>query len=424
MRAFAVETALALNSAFQGAYTDEAIVALKNVNCGRLHSGKMLQRVDSPARRDHIGYELDLKPYWFKPLGRVFGVSVDAVTDQVVQWVSKDCVRGARSSGGEPRREQFRRQRASPYKSDQPAVDNHEFYLAYHAMFCVAGELLSEHSIVIDRWESNVFDSWLRRHRLARNDGTWLADCRDPWPIERRPWQNEECSESWRWEITRKDFEDALCIDGVLPVRLPVWGEWHFSEGSRTEEFSISSALVSDAAAESVLYQLQIARDPNEGYLPDDDHYETVRLGRHRIWGWIKSPDSASGLDQFDPNAGKLPFPSASPGKEICSSFDLYLGEDRRRWYSGAQGAEMAFCAEIWGDRTKESDYSYPEFGRMLYVGSDFLKTFLKRLKRCLVVKVEISRRESSYARDSEYSYVPPYYRLFVIDSKGSVRSF
>ncbi len=84
----------------------------------------------------------------------------------------------------------------------------------------------------------------------------------------------------------------------------------------------------------------------------------------------------------------------------------------------------MAFCAEIWGDRTKESDYSYPEFGRMLYVGSDFLKTFLKRLKRCLVVKVEISRRESSYARDSEYSYVPPYYRLFVIDSKGSVRSF
>ncbi|MBK7416322.1 MAG: hypothetical protein IPJ38_15695 [Dechloromonas sp.] len=175
MRAFAVETALALNSAFQGAYTDEAIVALKNVNCGRLHSGKMLQRVDSPARRDHIGYELDLKPYWFKPLGRVFGVSVDAVTDQVVQWVSKDCVRDARSSGGEPRREQFRRQRASPYKSDQPAVDNHEFYLAYHAMFCVAGELLSEHSIVIDRWESNVFDSWLRRHRLARNDGTgWL----------------------------------------------------------------------------------------------------------------------------------------------------------------------------------------------------------------------------------------------------------
>jgi hypothetical protein len=423
MRAFAVDAALALNLAFPGTYTNEVIVALKSVNCSKLSSEKRQQYIGSTGRRDHIGYELDLKPYWFEPLGVVFGVSVDEVTDQVVQWVSKDCVRGAWPSGGEPRREQFRRQRASPYKSEQPAVDNHEFYLAYHAMFCVAGELLSEYPLVIDRWESNVFDSWLRRHRLARTDGMWLSDFRDPWPIERRPWQNEECSENWRWEIARKDFENVLCIDEGLPAKLPVWGEWHFSEGSRTEEFSISSALVAETAAESVLCQLQIARDPNEGFLPDDDHYEAVRLGRHRIWGWIKSPDSVSGLDQFDPNAGKLPFPAASPGKEIRASFDLHLGEDGRRWYSGAKGADMAFCAEIWGGRTKESDYSYPEFGRMLYVGSDFLKMLLKRLKRCLIVKVEISRRESSYARDSEYLYVPPYYRLFVIDSKGRIRS-
>jgi len=423
MRAFAVDAALALNSASSDTYTDEVIAALKSVNCGRFHSGKILQHIVSPGRRDHIGYELDLKPYWFKPLGRVFGVSVDEVTDQVVQWVSKDCVRGTWRSSGEPRREQFRRQRASPYKSEQPAVDNHEFYLTYHAMFCVAGGLLSEHPIVVDRWESNAFDSWLRRHQLARTDGAWLADCRDPWPIERRSWQNEERSDSWRWEIARKDFEDALRIDGALPVRLPVWGERHFSEGSRTEEFSISSALVSEAAAELVLCQLQIAKDANESYLPDDDHYETVRLGRHRIWGWIKSPDSASGLDQFDPCAGKLPFPAAHPGKEIRSSFDLHLSEDGRRWCSGVQGADMAFCSETWGDRTKESDYSYPEFGRMLYVDSDFLKMLLKRLKRCLIVKVEISRRESSRARDSEYMYVPPYYRFFVIDSQGSIRA-
>ncbi|MDP2882352.1 MAG: hypothetical protein Q8N89_12300 [Azonexus sp.] len=163
------------------------------------------------------------------------------------------------------------------------------------------------------------------------------------------------------------------------------------------------------------------SRNDGEDYLPDDDHDETVRLGRHRIWGWIKLPDSASGLDQFDPNAGRLPFPAASPGKEIRSSFDLHLGEDGRRWYSGVQGVDTAFCAEVWGDRTKESDYSYPEFGRMLYVGSDFLKMLLKRLKRCLIVKVEISRRESSYARDSEYLYVLPYYRLFVVDSKGHI---
>ncbi len=423
MRVFAIDAALALNSAFPDTYANEAIVALKSINCPKRSFERRQRYVGSAGRRDHIGYELDLKPYWFKPLGWVFGVSADEVTDQVMQWVSRDCVRGAWRSGGEPRGEQFRRKRASPYKSEQPAVDNHEFYLAYHAMFCVAGELLSEYPLVIDRRESNTFDSWLRGHRLARTDGMWLSDFRDPWPIERRPWQNEECSESWRWEITRNDFEDALRIDGGLPVSLPVWGEWHFSEGSKTEEFSISSALVSETAAESVLCQLQVARDPNEGYLPDDDHYETVRLGRHRIWGWIKSPDSVSGLDQFDPNAGKLPFPAASPGQEIRGSFDLHLGEDGRRWYSGAKGADMAFCAEIWGDRTKESDYSYPEFGRMLYVGSDFLKMLLKRLKRCLIVKVEISRRETSYVRDSQYLYVPPYYRLFAIDSKGRICS-
>lgn len=422
MRAFAANTALVLNSAFPGTYTDETIGALESINCSRLSPEKKQQRVDSPARREHIGYELDLKPYWFMPLGRVFGISADEVTDQVAQWVGKDCVRGRWRSGGEARREQFRRQRVSPYKSDYPAVDNHEFYLAYHAMFCVAGELLSEYPVAIDRWELHPFEGWLRRHQLAHNDGRWLADCRDPWPIERRSWQNEKCSESWRWEIVRKDFEDALCIDGALPVRLPVWGKWHFSEGSKTEEFSIFSALVSETAAESVLCQLQVARDPNEGFLPDDDHYETVRLGRQQVWGWIKSPDSAYGLDQFDPNAGQLPFPAASPGKEVRSSFDLHLGKDGRRWCSGVQGAEV-FRAEVWGDRTNESDYSYPEFGRMLYVNTDFLRGLLKRFKRCLIIKVEISRRESSYTRNSEYLYVPPYYRLFVVDSSGNVRT-
>lgn len=421
MRHFAAMAALALEMAFPGTYVPEVLEALGQVNRSTVSSSKK-QLEQSQGKQLHIErhhFYLDIEPYWFQPLASVFGVPVAEVTNRAVPRIDgfshSMFSRDSRSS-------HYQDTEALLYKDSYPRTDPLDFYLAYHAMFYVAGDLLAMFPVQADSYDDSPFDSWLINHLLTRSDGEWLADRRDPRPLHRRPWQGESDSEFWRWAITRQDFDTVMGIEHGLPNWLPIWGEWHFSDGFRSETVSVASALVRESNAGALVHKLQTDGEPHLRYLPsvreygDEFNFPVLR-------SWVFEPSPTEGLDRFDPFGGRLPYPTAMPGFAIRRMLHLQHDKGYRTWRVDNGNGPITFKAELWGDRTNERGSRRPEYGSMLAVDSACLCELLARLRRNLILEVRISRDSSWSARDSgdEHLYPPPYVRFFQINSQGIV---
>lgn len=420
MRRFAAEVALALENAFPGTYAPESLEALGRVNRSSLPLSEELpvRRQDKKSQPDHYRFFPDIGPYWFKPLGWVFGVPESEVSSRADHWITGVWHKGWFT---DPRGSQYQDRETSHSHGSYPSTDRFDFYLSYHAMFCVAGEFLTELPVVADRYEHSPFDAWLSRHLLTRSDGEWLADRRDPMPFQRRPWQGEADSEFWRWEITRADFEAVIGFKDGLPEILPVWGEWHFSEGSRSETIVVASALVRETQVEALLRNLQTDDEPHSRYLPSDSDRDEPDYPILR--SWVFDPSPIEGLDRFDPFGGRLPYPTAMPGFAIRRLLRLRHDNGYREWRTGNGNGPVVFTAELWGDRFKERDSRRPEYGSMLSVDSTFIGGLLARLRSCLILEVRITRDSSWRDREGgeERLYPPPYVRFFLVNSQGIV---
>lgn len=148
-----------------------------------------------------------------------------------------------------------------------PRVDDLNFYLSYHAMMTVAGTLLADVPLHQDPDDAeDGFAYWLSRHGLSRGDGNWLADRRDPAPLEWPAWKDEKQEDEWRSSVTREDFERILGLSGS---RLNLWGHWSVVSGNHVESIHVSSALVSPERSNALLRALQTASNPHDYRIPE-----------------------------------------------------------------------------------------------------------------------------------------------------------
>ena len=137
-------------------------------------------------------------------------------------------------------------------------------------MMVVAAKLLQKMPVVHSRdWRENEWTEWLDRHLLTRNDGHWLADRRDPPPLERTRWIYEGKTEEWLEKITSEDFLEGVLFERDGETWLNVFGFWEDGDNQRREKFHVSSALVSPEASQSLLHALSNCLDPHDYKLPD-----------------------------------------------------------------------------------------------------------------------------------------------------------
>lgn len=202
--------------------------------------------IDAKNEEDRFYFGIDMGSYWFAPLGRCFAKSQALIEREALRVIRKDW-----QFSGDNRWDEDERHRRKIYQDREahhshgsyPRSDDLRFYLSYHAMMVVAGKLLETASVHHDPDDSeDEFRNWLRRHDLSRQDGGWLADRRDPIPLERPEWKDEKEADEWRWSVTKDDFDDVLrTTDG----RINLWGRWTRISGNREESIHVGSALVS-----------------------------------------------------------------------------------------------------------------------------------------------------------------------------------
>jgi hypothetical protein len=434
IREFTKRAALALFDA--GLLASELREQISNVNVSpfpaiesRSYNHPVARSATTTPVEERFHFGFDIGPYWFAPLARCFGLGEDYVGARAAAVIAQDWHYPGRLHWEEDertRRKILKHEDTHYSHSSYPRADELRFYLSYHAMMVVAGQMLATMPTYSNPdYSEDDFSGWLHsRHDLSRRDGYWLADRRDPIALNTHSWKQEKEGADWRSSVRRSDLDRVLSpSDGMLTL----WGNWTAVSGRCEQVCNIRSALVSSGRSQALLRALQSADNPHDFIIPNaDDDDSQIDFGRFRLKGWIVDQSRDSGIDYKDPWAGKIGHPAPSPSPEVSAAMNLNADRERRNWRQ-AKSAEPVLTAETWGTFRDKDEEGSNERGDRIQTTLAFTTELLRTFDMDMIVSVEIERRRG-YRRyesgsDDEKKPIPPSARIFLIKADGRIRT-
>ena len=432
IRQFATRAALALikKGVFVAGEAHVECLSRVNITLLPIKESKSYERVihqeEDPNKtddEDRYFFGIDIGPYWYKPLGKVFALSQHDIETQALEVIRNELGCLAKKPWHEDERA-----RRNLYNHDQsyashgayPDTDSLLQYLAYHAMMIVAGKLLATTPTHRDtEWGGqDEFTEWLSRHDLSRNDSRWLADRRDPSPLERFVWQARKEDDPEYGIITSLDLDEALKIGTTLIV----WGRWSAANLTHEQSFQVQSALVSPDSSMALLRALSSTKNLYDYQIPSSNSDLQIDHAGFILKGWIEHHSHEGELDSKDYWSGGVCYPPPVPAVEIVEMMTLETDLDKRVWYDGAKTPVMS--SQIWGHLEVKNQDHNPERGEKLQASFNFVKDMLDKFNYDLIVQVHIERhrRYSHYeSRRGNDEQIPTATKLYLINADGRV---
>ena len=421
IRKYCIDIALEIEKQFPNTYSQEDLSKLKekklskfdkkNILSSERYSKKPLE--PKLERKSRLNFGHDWEPYWFEYLAKAFNISISDISQMIENLILDDWKYDEKFEYWDyDLRAKYKifedNIKTDIYKYDSPRQDRLSFYVIYHAMFCIAGELFEKHPICYDEdYEENLWDDWLRRHTLTRRDSKWISDRKDFMPIDLyRDYKEQLKNDNWAFSVNQNDFINILRFQEKDFKFLPIYGSWEYS----SEKISIQSVLINENNSHSLLRALQTVDNPRDFYLAPEQDRRIVKDDQFEMFGMIDDSDSLElKLDQFDPLA-KTRYPGLKPSSDIIKKFNLIPDFENRTWKNSE---DVIFISETW-----DNWYS----GR-LQVNYKYLLHMLSIMKKDLLINVEIEREKKSYHEtyDPDKIYYPPYFKLFLFKKDGTV---
>lgn len=386
------------------------------------------KKINETNDDDDFHFGIDIGPYWYAPLGRVFDLPqhyIETEASKVIRSEFGFTARGRWDEDERSRRKLYKEYHTIHSHGSYPRADTLHFYYSYHAMMIVAGRLLASTPTHRDSecGEEDEFADWLRRHDLSREDGRWLWDRRDPTPLERYAWQDRKKDDGASHVITEEDFDDALHTSGILNV----WGHWTSADSEREQSVHIRSALVSPDKSFALVRALGTVKNTHNYAIPSAESDMEIDESGFELKGWIVDDSRERRLDENDPWAGGISFPPPTPALYIIDLMKLESDSDLRYWRCEEKKVVMA--TQVWGhyDEATRYESSNPERGSRIQASVGFVVAMLAKLDRDLIIEVEIERRRRyrlyDNGVDDDDERVPTKTRLYHLGADGQFRT-
>lgn len=381
----------------------------------------------SDSEDDKFYFSYDMSRYWFESLGRVFSFGPEEIEIRACKFLRDEL--GVLGHGGwkadaRYKRDLYQERETSFSHGSYPLSDDLSFYHSYHAMMMAAGEMIDTAVRYQGADEDDELVEWINRHQLTRRDGLWLADRRDPKPTDDYSWKSTEIEDYWRYSVIKDDLFNALSPEEKY---LAVLGNWKVVDGCREERTSVSSALVSSENSIYLLRALQTANNPYDYKIPSSKYDVEIESGPYQLKGWLWEASAELGIDQRDPWAGDIVYPSLRPAKWFSDQFGLNSDYEQRNWYVSKACNQPVFKSFVWGRKSGRNDYSSPESGSRLMVNREALKTWLACLHMDLIIEIQINRdfKPDTYqhGQDGGSDYLQPYTLLVIFNSDGKIET-
>ena len=377
-----------LNAVRNADKSPHARVRKKVRNGGDFYQGRRPKSVPEPSFQFGLDYEFNKGDV--DSLGRVFGKNCREVEDLISGVVHKiDPLAtsmyedGSRESRGQ--------------KSLDMTTSFHRYgeQLGWHALFIVAGKLLTAHPVTDDWWyEGDPWGEWLGRYTLSREDGLWLSDGTDRTPDNAVVRLLESKKKGLAITGDQKKIIQlaGLDIEKAVGRELIIQGRWHSSDGV---EIELSSALVPPEKA-SLLARKLIREKPVRVWMPvfqgseeDDNH---MHGDKKEYSPWIVSPDGEVRLDEHDPYGVSVANLRPRLAQEYSSYCKLSRKDPFGRFWHNNRGTVLV-RAEAWG-RNETSPEFGPHRASRLWCKSSMLKDVLTKYDKELLLLFNLCRDE------------------------------
>lgn len=365
-------------------------------------------------------FGIDITPYWFAPLGRAFGLNEGAIEKRARLALKQHMGwSGAEIRLADPRyiKSIFDGRETNHSHGSHPKTYDLCAYHSYHAMMFVAATLLKERAVIRhDENKINEFEEWLSPYLLARDDGEWLFDRRDP-QLTHPPQAPEGYNDSsWRWNVTSKYIDQQLTSDDDLIV---LWGSWTGYTDDSYEIISIRSSLVSRKNAKALIAALQTSSDTDRFFLPEAESERNIHYGEMRMRGWVIDIPLSTRLDEGDPWSEGLHYPGPRPSEEVIEKIGLQPSQDGRFW---SVESNKVLRSETWTQKVGYGHEQETLAGSRLCGKQEFLRYLSKKYpEECIVLRVSIRRRPPRHMQkeDEFQSYTWPYVRYYIMEEDG-----
>ena len=377
----------------------------------------------------------DTLPYWYAPMLKSFAaVDGERFLREAERWIVDLWGYSGDIYGfdKEPRRGRFTHadwKLINQSHGTKPTLERLHTHLEWHAMWCVAGELLKSEPL-IPRSE----DSWhelgheVEQEKLVEPP-LWSADLLVPTPLLARNWQSDTVPvDDWvpgvreanhRAEIFPSDSPNYIVVDGSSERRMR----------DRLESTHVSSALVEPATGRSLVRALQTMGDSWDYKLPDEgEDRAEIDEAPYRFLGWLRHSYRDDGIDKKDPFRGHAFQIGSRPGRRVTVACGLTRDKaDQPRWFN-SEAEQPMFVYEAWGvDAADEERYrdGFAVAGQRLLTHKEQLLSFLHDQGLDLVVKVEVTRRERETRRyageEEDASPEGRFARLYLFGGEGNL---
>lgn len=377
----------------------------------------------SPRPEDGFHLDYDFNKYQVERLCHVFGCPAWEVEDRIGAWVRRWDA-NVRAMQDCPRSSSHDESWSSGYV---PNRDRYGGYLGWHALMLVAGDLLATRAVVGEDWSGDAWIAFLREYTLSRDDGLWLSDLTDPFPLDLTREADIPMPESGESGTVCEDSNLLAPLLGVVDGTvvtdwLPIAGRWSIG---REITVTLQSVLANASDARAVVMTL-LSDKPFFRWLPDDEDEIARHFGGdgHTVQSWVaKTPNTERQLDRHDPygtaTALGRPFPLEWTRDLLRAAAD----DDVVRHWS-VDGTQI-YRAEAWGAEGGRSEYAWSDTGYRLVVTRNALTSLLKLSERSLIVALKLQKyyRGKSSGRSGDTSAFTHRSLVVVINEHGQIWS-
>ncbi|GAB6071133.1 hypothetical protein JCM30760_22300 [Thiomicrorhabdus hydrogeniphila] len=385
-----------------------------------------------------VWFAYDFDRYWFEPLGRVFGISSQQVEDLAKDILfNKWRMKFESKHITDHRKERWKGLRETydthANHDSYPKIDGFSFYLSYHLLLEVASKLLYAMPPLASHYEmSSDWEEWLGDILILNQNNVLLSDLRDPLPLNRREWTNNDFSRNWRWEIQGNDFIDLLVSENDTELWLNVAGKWNEYKDGRNEDISYRSILVPKHLSQSLLHTtIDYENHLHECYLYDfcnGDGGSTTDLGGGTAKAWLIRNNELNGVEVTDPHSADI-YACPYRLKDVVSNeFELSQSDDQKSYYDLSDN-RVRFTNKFWSEGQAQADdgrNSYRCKGSLASASVEFLLEICNKLDVDIALQIDIRRSLVDYQKnrnsDNEFRYIPSYSKTFILSGDGKLR--